>query len=58
MKLTRWITLAACAGALVLGGCSKSDSEKAKDKVKDAVEETGDAIEDAGDKIEDALDDK
>ncbi|MFG0315777.1 MAG: hypothetical protein ACF8XB_00785 [Planctomycetota bacterium JB042] len=57
MKVTtRWITLAACAGALALGGCSKSDEDKMKDKMEDAAEKVEDAVEDAGDAIEDATD--
>ena len=36
-------------------GCSKSDTEKAEDKVKDAAEKTGDAIKDAAHATHDAV---
>ncbi len=58
MKVTtRWITLAACAGALALGGCSKSDEDKMKDKVDEAAEKVEDAVDDAGDAVKDMIDD-
>lgn len=64
LKLLSRVAPALVAGALLampLGGCEKSESESAADKVKDAADDAadavGDAADDAGDAVDDAVDD-
>ena len=57
MKITRWLALllGICLSAGTFSACSKSDTEKTQDALKDAGEKTKDALKDAGEATKDAL---
>ncbi len=56
MKILRLLSCLMLVGAMF--GCSKSDEDKAKDKIENAADKAKNAVDNAADKAKDALDKK